>query len=191
MTNMNSKRAWRQWAILAVLAGMLLLPLVLVGLWVHAKHQWGQEQLATLEPRYARLLGMQQQEEEIQRALERVAQAKANHIYPGENDTTQTGNAIQQRLRTAMDRAGLSIVSSQVRPNPEEGPYERIDVIMSTEGEWPAIQMALISLREITPTVWLEDVEFNLQAGLQNVSPKVAPRLSAQFTFSILRSKTS
>jgi len=191
MTNMNSKRAWRQWAILAVLAGMLLLPLVLVGLWVHAKHQWGQEQLATLEPRYARLLGMQQQEEEIQQALERVAQAKANHIYPGENDTTQTGNAIQQRLRTAMDRAGLSIVSSQVRPNPEEGPYERIDVIMSTEGEWPAIQMALISLREITPTVWLEDVEFNLQAGLQNVSPKVAPRLSAQFTFSILRSKTS
>lgn len=191
MTNMNSKRAWRQWAILAVLAGMLLLPLVLVGLWVHAKHQWGQEQLATLEPRYARLIGMQQQEEEIQQALERVAQAKANHIYPGENDTTQTGNAIQQRLRTAMDRAGLSIVSSQVRPNPEEGPYERIDVIMSTEGEWPAIQMALISLREITPTVWLEDVEFNLQAGLQNVSPKVAPRLSAQFTFSILRSKTS
>lgn len=191
MTNMNSKRAWRQWAILTVLAGMLLLPLVLVGLWVHAKHQWGQEQLATLEPRYARLLGMQQQEEEIQQALERVAQAKANHIYPGENDTTQTGNAIQQRLRTAMDRAGLSIVSSQVRPNPEEGPYERIDVIMSTEGEWPAIQMALISLREITPTVWLEDVEFNLQAGLQNVSPKVAPRLSAQFTFSILRSKTS
>jgi general secretion pathway protein M len=188
---MNSKRAWRQWVILAVLAGMLLLPLVLVGLWVHAKHQWGQEQLATLEPRYARLLGMQQQEEEIQQALERVAQAKANHIYPGENDTTQTGNAIQQRLRTAMDRAGLSIVSSQVRPNPEEGPYERIDVIMSTEGEWPAIQMALISLREITPTVWLEDVEFNLQAGLQNVSPKVAPRLSAQFTFSILRSKTS
>jgi len=188
---MNSKRAWRQWAILAVLAGMLLLPLILVGLWVHAKHQWGQEQLATLEPRYARLLGMQQQEEEIKQALERVAQAKANHIYPGENDATQTGNAIQQRLRTAMDRAGLSIVSSQVRPNPEEGPYERIDVIMSTEGEWPAIQMALISLREITPTVWLEDVEFNLQAGLQNVSPKVVPRLSAQFTFSILRSKTS
>ncbi|WP_343739771.1 type II secretion system protein GspM [Delftia tsuruhatensis] len=191
MTNMNSKRAWRQWAILAVLVGMLLLPLVLVGLWVHAKHQWGQEQLATLEPRYARLLGMQQQEEEIQQALKRVAQAKANHIYPGENDTTQTGNAIQQRLRTAMDRAGLSIVSSQVRPNPEEGPYERIDVIMSTEGEWPAIQMALISLRDITPTIWLEDVEFNLQAGLLNVSPKVAPRLSAQFTFSILRSKTS
>ena len=88
-----------------------------------------------------------------------------------------------------MDRAGLSIVSSQVRPNPEEGPYERIDVIMSTEGEWPAIQMALISLRDITPTIWLEDVEFNLQAGLLNVSPKVAP--SAQFTFSILRSKTS
>lgn len=191
MTNMNSKRAWRQWAILAVLVGMLLLPLILVGLWVHAKHQWGQEQLATLEPRYARLLGMQQQEEEIQQALKRVAQAKANHIYPGENDTTQTGNAIQQRLRTAMDRAGLSIVSSQVRPNPEEGPYERIDVIMSTEGELPAIQMALISLRDITPTIWLEDVEFNLQAGLLNVSPKVAPRLSAQFTFSILRSKTS
>ncbi|EZP58774.1 MULTISPECIES: type II secretion system protein GspM [Delftia] len=191
MTKMKSRLAWRQGAILALLAGLLLLPLVLVGLWVYAKHQWAEEQLATLEPRYARLLGMQQQEAEIQQALERVADVKANHIYPGENDTTQTGNAIQQRLRTAMDRAGLSIVSSQVRPNPEEGPYERIDVIMSTEGEWPAIQLALMSLRDISPTVWLDDVEFNLQAGLQNANPKAAPRLSAQFTFSILRSKTS
>ena len=52
MTNMNSKRAWRQWAILAVLVGMLLLPLILVGLWVHAKHQWGRSSW----PRWSRAM---------------------------------------------------------------------------------------------------------------------------------------
>lgn len=181
---------WRQLAILSLPALALLLPLVVGGLWVHAKHNWGQSQLDVVEPRHARLLGLQQQEEEIQQALESLAETKAKHVYPGESDATQTGNAVQQRLRTVLDRAGLAIVSSQVRPNPEDGNYERIDVVMSTEGDWPSIQMALLSLRDISPTVWLDDLEVNLPGSLQNANPRVAPRLSAQFTFSILRSKT-
>ena len=180
----------RQMAILSIPALALLIPLIAGGLWVHAKHNWGQSELDLVEPRHARLLGLREQEKEIQQALESLADAKAKHVYPGESDATQTGNAVQQRLRTALDRAGLAIVSSQVRPNPEEGTYERIDVVMSTEGEWTAIQMALLSLRDISPTVWLDDLEVNLPGSLQNASPRVAPRLSAQFTFSILRSKT-
>ena len=121
---------------------------------------------------------------------------KALQIYPAEQDSTQTGNAVQQRLRALLDKAGLSVVSSQVRPSSESedqsqslGPYERIAVSMTAEGGWPAIQLALLSLRDVSPTVWLDDLQLNLLGNLESNNPKVAPKLSAQFTFSILRSK--
>jgi len=60
---------------------------------------------------------------------------------------------------------------------------------MTAEGGWPAIQLALLSLRDVSPTVWLDDLQLNLLGNLESNNPKVAPKLSAQFTFSILRSK--
>ncbi|MDR0224941.1 MAG: type II secretion system protein M [Burkholderiaceae bacterium] len=186
----------RQWLLLSVLALAVIVPLALLGSWVYGKHLWAQEQLATMEPRYARLVGMQAQSDDIQKALEDIATVKAQHVYPGEQDSTQTGNAIQQRLRALLDKAGLSVVSSQVRPASEsedqgqvQGPYERISVSMTAEGNWPAIQLALLSFREVSPTVWLDDLQLNLLGSLEGNNPRAAPKLSAQFTFSILRSK--
>lgn len=187
----STKLSLRQLALLAVPVVLVLVPMVLLVFWVNERHQWAQEQLDTLEPRYARLLGLQAQEEEIQQMLERIGSVKARHVYPGENDATQTGNIVQQSLRSALDRAGLTVVSSQVRPNPEEGPFERIDVVTTVEGDWPAMQMGLLSLKDISPTVWLDNVEINLMGSLQTNDTKAAPKFSAQLTFSILRSKTS
>lgn len=192
MTRKTTRLAWRQMMLLAAPVLLLMIMLVLLAFWVHAHHRNGEEQLSALEPRYARLLGMQMQEQEIQQALERIAEVKALHVYPGEGgDAMQTGNGVQQRLRTALDRAGLSVVSSQVRLNPEEGTYERIDIIMTSEGEWSAVQLALLSLRDLSPTVWLQDLEVGLLGNLQTSDVKTAPRVSVQLTFSILRSKTS
>ena len=194
MTAGAQKLTLRQWALLGGIAVLLVVPLLLLGSWIYSKHQWAQEQLGTLEPRYARLAGMQGQTEEIQEALKRIESIKALHIYPAEQDSTQTGNALQQRLRTVLDKAGLSVVSSQVRPTSEsgesdQGPYERISVSMTAEGEWSAIQLAIMSLPEVTPTVWLDDLQLNLLGNLESNNLRVPPKISAQFVFSILRSK--
>jgi general secretion pathway protein M len=194
MTAGTQKLSLRQWSLLGAIALLLIVPLLFLGGWIYAKHQWAQEQLDTLEPRYARLAGMQGQSEEIQEALKKIEAVKALHIYPAEQDSTQTGNAIQQRLRTVLDKAGLSVVSSQVRPASEsgesdQGPYERISVSMTAEGEWSAIQMAILSLPEVSPTVWLDDLQLNLLGSLESNNLRVPPKISAQFVFSILRSK--
>lgn len=186
----------RQWLLLGGVAALLVVPPVMFGSWVYAKHTWAQEQLDTMEPRYARLVGLQEQVEEIQQGLEQIAEAKAAYIYPAEQDSTQTGNALQQRLRALLDKSGLAVVSSQVRPASESeeqgqslGPYERISVAMTAEGNWPAIQLAMLSLSDVSPTVWLDELQLNLVGTLVNNNPKVLPKISAQFTFSILRSK--
>ena len=62
---------------------------------------------------------------------------------------------------------------------------------MTAEGEWSAIQLALVALKDLSPTVWLDDLEISLQGSLLSNDPKAVPKLSAQFTFSILRSKIS
>ncbi len=90
-----------------------------------------------------------------------------------------------------LDAAGLSVVSSQVKPVTDDGAYERISVAMTAEGEWSAIQLALVALKDLSPTVWLDDLEISLQDSLLSNDPKAVPKLSAQFTFSILRSKIS
>jgi len=191
---------------LALLAAPLLLALVLLGAafgWVQAKHQRAQQQLNDLAPRYARLLGMQAQQGEIVQALQSIAAVKAEHVYPGEIDATQTGNALQQRLRDALTRAGVSVLSSQVRvlPNPdaEPAPYQRIDVLVSVDGSWEAVQMALLATAELRPSVWLDDVRITLMGNLQSNAARLgnrpgttraeAPaRLQAQLVFHILRS---
>ncbi|WP_278534826.1 type II secretion system protein GspM [Delftia acidovorans] len=181
----------RQLALLGAIVLLVAVPVGVGGWWVHGRHQAAQEALDTINPRYARLLGMRDQEDEIRQALAQVAEIKAKHIYPGELDATQTGNGLQQKLRSMLDGAGLSVVSSQVKPVAEDGAYERISVAMTAEGEWPAIQLALVALKDISPTVWLDDLEISLQGSLMSNDPKAVPKLSAQFMFSILRSKIS
>lgn len=187
----SNKPSWRQAALLAVPVLLLLIPVGIAARWIYAKQQWGQEVLASVEPRYARLLGLQSQQEEIQQMLERFAAIKAQHVYPGENGSAQTGNAVQQNLRSALGQAGLTIVSSQVQAKPGDDPFERIDLVVTAEGDLNAVQLALVAVRALKPTLWLEDITISLAGQLENNSAKIAPKLNAQFTFSVLRGKVS
>jgi len=184
---------------LALLVAPLLLVLLAAAAafgWIYAKHHRAQQQLDDLEPRYARLLGMQAQQDEVRQALQRIATVKARHIYPAENDATQTGNALQQRLRDVLTQAGLSVISSQVRiPAAEKTDdaaaqaYGRVEILLSVDGSWHALQQALLAVQGIRPDVWLDEMRIMLLGNLQNVrQPEMPARLQTQLVFHILRS---
>ena len=85
-----------------VLAGfliVLLLPFLALGWYVAHKHQWAQARLEELEPRYARLLGLEAQRPDIVAALAQADAARAQYTYPASQDANQSGNAAQQRIR--------------------------------------------------------------------------------------------
>ena len=175
-----------------VLAGfliVLLLPFLALGWYVAHKHQWAQARLEELEPRYARLLGLEAQRPDIVAALAQADAARSQYTYPASQDANQSGNAAQQRIRDIFSSAGLQVISSQVMPPKDEKIFDRIPITVRTEGEMLAVQSALAVLSNQVPVIIINELEILLPGGLSNANPKVAPRLAASFNLSVLRER--
>ena len=183
---MKTMRA-RDLALVAGTVAVVLIPLLAAVWYVAEKHQWAQEQLSKLEPRHARLLGLEAQKADIASVLAQANQARSQYIYPAGQDSTQTGNVAQQKVRDIFNAAGLQIRSSQVLPSKTENGFDRIPLTLRTEGDLIAVQSALAVLSSQLPIIIVDDLEIQLIGGLAVANPKFAPKLSVQFGLSVLR----
>lgn len=165
------------------LAVLLAIP-VAAGLYVWKKHQWAEEQLVQLEPRFARLAGLQQSKERLASAEASAQALLASHAYPASQDAVQVGNDAQQRIRTLFADSKLDVASIQVLPPKDQAAFDRIGVVLRVEGELTGIQNALTLLEKQAPTVWVDSVSVQ---SVGFVKPQSAQRLAAQFSFSVLR----
>lgn len=177
----------RRTLLLALTVLLVLAPLGAGAWYVARKHAWAQERLAELEPRYARLLGIQAQKDELQAAHQRAMQAWARYIYPPVKDDAQTGNQAQQKVRDIFTAAGLQVISSQVLPAKDDRGFDRIPLVVRAEGELLAVQSALAVLGQQQPAILLSELDVQVQGALANLNPKFAPRLMTVFTLSVLR----
>lgn len=176
----------------ALILALAAIPLLGMGLWVYNKHQWGLQQLETLEPRYARLLGMRQQQDEIEKTLQTVQAKRGQYIYSGTEASAQIGAAVQQKLRSVMGVAGLSVTSSQVQVKPaedESSPYEKVVISMTAEGEMSSFHTALQGMYEVRPAISIDELSINRNGNLYTAGPQKAPMLNVQFMVSILKNK--
>lgn len=171
--------------------GVLSLPLMGAGLYFYQKHEWAQHRMEELEPRYARLLGLEANQENLAQARERAKLLLAQYIHPSDQDANQTGNAAQQRIRSILTSAGMSVASSQVLEpkEPKEAKddkgFERIPLSVRAEGEMVALQAALAGLAEQTPAILIETL---LVQG-QGAPIRGVQRLGVQFGFILLRER--
>jgi len=138
------------------------------GLYVYDKHQWVQARLTDfVEPRYARLMGLKAGTEALAMASTRAGELEALYSHAPDQDSNQIGNDAQQRVRSLLTAAGMTISSSQVLPSKEES--------------------GLVGMAEQRPVVLLDAI--NIQA--QGVPERGVQRLSVQFNFLILRRLSS
>lgn len=181
----------RQKALLLLLSAILILPLVVVAQVVWQKHQYLEKSLEDIAPRYARLLGLSENREALGQSLLQVQQRKAQVLYPYEGDAAQLGNNIQTRLRNALVKAGMTVVSSEVKVEaPSDGATsEEIHVHMAVDGKLSEVQLGLIALDEIKPSIWLEDLQVISRGNVLNAVVKTEPVLSARMRFVIPRIK--
>ena len=179
-----------EWAILVATALLVLLPVVVLGVYVAKKHMWAESMLSQMEPRFARLKGLDLQRDDIDKALARAVRTRSEYIYPAAQDAVQTGNAVQQKVRELLTTAGLTVVSSQVLPPKEDGGFDRISLAVRAEGELLAVDSALSVLGEQLPVLLLTDVEVRNQGSLQVMNDKTAPRLTLQLSLVVLRERT-
>jgi general secretion pathway protein M len=168
---------------LTVLA--LVLPIVAGGTYLWGKHHEIQKSLTDLEPRYARLLGLVEQQAALKGLGDQASEQLVRLAYPASQDATQTGNDAQQRIRTLFADSRLDIVSIQVLPPPkDDSPFDRIQINLRVEGELVGIQTALSVLATQTPRVLVDSVTLQTIGA---VKPASIQRLGGEFNFTVLR----
>ncbi len=199
-----SRQAAASWLVATTLGAAVLVPLLGAGWWIWSKHQWGLAQLETVEPRHARLLGLRQKEDDIVKALDAVHLRQNIYLQSSQLDTSQTGNAVQQKVRDTLASAGLSVLSSQVQPVKELDPpasgkaaspqpfFETIPLAVSVEGTWEEVLLGLHALQGLRPMIWCDSLVIDRGSSLENLRGnfKAIPkeRLSVRLQLSVKRS---
>lgn len=174
----------RETATVLIMLALLALPLMTAGVYFYQKHHWAESRLDELEPRHARLLGLEASSESLAKAQAQGQSLIAQYIYPQEQDTNQTGNTVQQRIRSILVAAGLDIASSQVLPAKEEKGFERIPLSVRAEGEMVALQAALTGLATENPAILIDTL---LVQGYGAPNKNGVQRLSVQLNLIVLR----
>lgn len=164
---------------------LVLVPLAGFGAYVWHKHLWAQDMLSKLEPRYARLRGVQAKQAEFEQAVKQAQYTLARYVYPASVDASNAGNDAQQHIRAVFEESLLTVGSIQVLEAKTGDNFERIGIVMQAEGEMPALQAALLQLRVQSPAILVDS--FAIQA-VGPIRPESAQRLNASFSFTVLRS---
>jgi len=166
--------------VVALLAGGVLA-------YVVAKHRWAQAALAEIEPRHARLLGLQASAGDLDRALTERRAALARQAYLASQDLAVASSDAQQRAREVFTKAGLQVASTQILPpKPVEG-FDRIPLVLRLEGDLAALQAALVTLPTQTPALFVDG--FNVQTTGMPI-PDAPQRLNIQVNLFVLRVRT-
>lgn len=173
----------REAAVLLMTLGVLAFPFVAGGIYLYQKHQWAQNRLSEFEPRYARLLGLEANRENLARATARGQSLLTQYTYPVEQDASQAGNDAQQRIRNLLTASGMDIASSQVLAPKEEKGFQRIPLTVRAEGEMVALEAALAGLAEQAPAILIDAIVIQGQGA----PVKGVQRLSVQFSLMVLR----
>lgn len=152
--------------------------------YVVAKHRWAEAALAELEPRHARLLGLQASAGDLDRALAERRAALGRQAYLSSQDVAVASSDAQQRAREAFTKAGLQVSSTQILPPKQVEGFDRIPLVLRLEGDLAALQGALVSLPAQTPALFVDG--FNVQSMGMPVAD--APnRLNIQVNLFVLR----
>lgn len=189
---MKNLRVSKDVALVVASILLALAPLAAGGIYVYQKHLWAEGLMTQLEPRYARLTGLELQKSELEDIRKRVLQAQTEYVYPASMDVSQAGNAAQQHVREIFAAAGMQISSSQVLQPKDEKGYDRIALKVQAEGELLALQSVLTVLGSQKPVIIIDGVTIQLLGSLNTPSSaKQAPvRLTTQFSLSVLKDRT-
>jgi general secretion pathway protein M len=116
------------------------------------------DEIETIEPRTARLLGMQEHYDELRAGSGSVDSALRDLVVPASRDRANAAASLQRDVRGVMTDAGLTVNGSQViAPREDEG-YDRLGLDITVEGNVDAIEQALLGLEEMRPMVFVESL---------------------------------
>ena len=152
------------------------------------------DQIAAIQPRTARLLGMEKRFDQLEVANNEAGNLLRELAYPADKDSAMTAAALQQDIREVMAGAGFSISGSQILASRRTDGFDRLGLDITVVGNIDALDDALTELGMMRPLVFVEFVTIKpsrSRARRQPVAEKVPegdPRkLTARFQLFSLR----
>jgi len=116
------------------------------------------DDIDTLEPRIARLLGAIQVQDELVAAAASAESTLDNLVYPAGDDPGAVSASLQKNVRELMSGAGLVVADSQIESARREGPFEVIGLAVSVTGSMKSVDAALNELVSYTPLLLVTDI---------------------------------
>lgn len=156
---MKNKR-WLPWVSVSVTLIVLLLGFgVALSVILHAEHS-AEQKLADLEPRIARLEGLQGAGPKIGQALAAQKKQLDQLVYDTAPGLDRVGAQLQQTIRSALMQAGLSIQGSQVfTPKPQSSAsIGSVDIQLNVLGNLDQLRSGIVALSAIRPRVYVTEL---------------------------------
>lgn len=154
-------RADRTTIVVGSSLGILLLLVLYWVLHFWVLRQGFVEDIATIEPRTARMLGIMQSATQLEEASTAASNSLQELAYAAERDSAATAAAMQQEIRELMTGAGLSISGSQILPARKFEGFDRMQLDITAEGNIEALDAALSGLEALRPLVFVEALKVN------------------------------
>lgn len=154
---------------------------------LHQRMSWAQETLASIEPRYARLLGLGAVGVQILVGVDETSADLARYAYPATVDRQRIGADLQQRVRALAEEAGASVVGSQILPARTQGGFDQIPLKITVNGALEGIRELLLSFERETPVILVDHLQLNAAPRRARRGEAPAPvRLVGQIDLSVL-----
>lgn len=172
---MNSPRSI--WVAAALWGALLLMCVAVTAETILTLRQRAINELAQIEPRFARLLGISAGRDRIAAAATETALDLRRHAYGPAQDASRAANDAQQRLSDLFGKSGLDVISMQVLPARQSPHFERISVSLRVEGDLQALQAALAALPSLSPSIYVEGFVLQSAASAENLPVRVVCEL--------------
>lgn len=176
-----AKRRLSKEQLLQLVTGLIVLAaLVVLTTNVIQRHLFAQNMLDEITPRYERLLGIEASANDMQGLTQRSNSLLTAYAYPASREASQIGTDIQQKLRTAFAGQNMSIQSSQVLPEEEDGALMAVPVELRIEGNLLGLRNAFAALSTQRPLIQLRSI--TIQKGRKlNANTPVLLTIQAKF----------
>ncbi len=164
-----------------------VLLLGLFALQLHQRMNWAQETLASIEPRYARLLGLGMVGVHVLTGVDEINTDLARYAYSADVDAQRIGTDLQQRVRALAEEAGVSVVGSQILPARVHGGFAQIPLKVTVNGNLEGIRGLLLGFEREAPVILVDDLQINAAPRRSRRGAPPAPeRLVGQIDLSVL-----
>lgn len=163
---------------------LLALAAVLLAYWAYKSHHALIDRLAAAEPRFARQAGLQAAKADMQQQFDQSATLLARYTYPSATDASQAANDAQQRIRAVFAQSGADVLSLQVLAARGAPQFDVIPLSIRVDGDMPQLQAALLTLKTLTPAVYVEG--FSIQTGAISADNNTV-KVVGQFELFVLR----